>query len=312
MLFNPYGLAHERTHGLLHSTVPSVPGAPSNEQSTMAPGIPLPQWQSQPSDTLPESFDIFATPCGCGDSCACPGCAQHRGSSVIQDATSCRNPANCMSCQSCAIDRAADAYFREHASELIDPQGSQFSDIGEWLQQTSQLNVFPPATNSVQNFPTDLSGIGLLPQFMNLGIGINNSAGGSSQSASYTSLLSPQAFSDSNAGSISRCRCPPGQCTCPEGSCECGSDYQYGTSTNIRCVSSRPLASSSTSVPIVVPTSMQSTFLSVGPNSSVRRSTSSGSRSSGVSSGSSSGSDQGGVGYTRQRPLIPRDNFTFN
>lgn len=306
----------------MHSTQPSATGLPFGHQSSSNPGMST-QWQPQTNVTLPEDFDILAIPCGCGDSCTCPGCAQHRGSSVILDADTCRNPRNCMACQSCAIDRMADAYFREHASELINPpNGSQFPGVGgDWIPQSSQSpGVFPPTTNNAQqNFAADLSGMALLPQFMNMGLGINM-ASGSNPSASYSSLLPPQhsysGVSDrSSARGSRRCRCPPGQCSCSEGSCECEPDYQRSSSSpQSCCVSSRPFASTSTSSPAIFRSSMQYAsmqpgYLTAGPSSStLRRSSSSGSHSSGRSNGSSSGSEQGVV---RQRPIYPRDTYPF-
>ena len=131
MFFSPYGRAYEYTHA-------------SDNEYDHCQGLALGDFQQTPlPDSDLPSIPNWAPPsspsaCGCGDSCACPGCSQHRGTSSIPPSetfSSCSNPATCAFCLDCTILSLPNSLPPNTSLSISDNFTSQYID--EWARQVS-------------------------------------------------------------------------------------------------------------------------------------------------------------------------------
>ncbi|KII91514.1 hypothetical protein PLICRDRAFT_510885 [Plicaturopsis crispa FD-325 SS-3] len=150
--FSPYGRAFEQIHPEYAPSSASDPqlhpyeNLSSNLTSFSDP--PLSNGYNSSSEDL-ASNGRFPALCGCGESCSCPGCAQHNNPSVLARVTDpsiyshCTNPSACQHCLDCSIMALPDLTPDLGPSAY---ESTQSQDIDEWLQQ---INALPPSSSSV-------------------------------------------------------------------------------------------------------------------------------------------------------------------
>jgi len=160
MFFSPYGRAYEYTHGSEHECDPEERGQEPRHciaQSSSLNGDPLLNEDLQPQ-TLnwmpPVGSTSFPSLCGCGDSCACPGCLQHNSSiapSLPAGASfnSCSNPSTCTYCLDCTILSLSDSLPTDTALSIFDNQNQ---DIDEWARQVSEMPTSDATLRDGQQF----------------------------------------------------------------------------------------------------------------------------------------------------------------
>ena len=158
--FSPYGRAYEYTHGSHHESGHNsgirfqqnvrLPGSNSYEDDsfTEQPST-LPSW-----NPFADSASLPST-CGCGETCSCPGCAQHGSAtagSFLDAFNTCANPASCHACLDYTIMSLPDALPPDTALSIFDTEPSQFID--DWLRQVSDT---PTSLSSISGFDTSLT-----------------------------------------------------------------------------------------------------------------------------------------------------------
>jgi len=165
MLFSPYGRAYEYAHGshLEFGHGSGIRSQPANnalkEESFTESSNTLPPWNAFPdSPSLPSS-------CGCGETCSCPGCAEHGsaalGSLQTADAfNTCTNPASCLACLDYTVMSLPNTLPPDTALSIFDSQPSQFID--DWLRQVSDV---PTSISPASGFDTSLA-VNLEPGFV--------------------------------------------------------------------------------------------------------------------------------------------------
>ena len=133
---NYSNLAHNTSDNL--QSLPNVPANPAFQ--------PWPLGGDQTYLAAPVTPDL----CGCGPSCACPGCAEHRGSTVDQSAA-CSNPTSCVACLDCNIN-SMTALATDTSSTIYD--SAQLQSIDDWLRQVSSMPDLPSSTLPPPVFPS--------------------------------------------------------------------------------------------------------------------------------------------------------------
>ena len=152
-------------HGVTHPPVPPpssfLPSGASNSTYTFNDQetyVNQMQVMGGSTDWAPSEgtfgFDIntFPSPCGCGDSCNCPGCLHHNRATSTPSSSayaSCHNPESCSTCLDCTIlslpssavlppDTALSIYDAQMQNDVID----------DWLRQMS--STLPSDNSSTQ------------------------------------------------------------------------------------------------------------------------------------------------------------------
>ncbi|KAI0752886.1 hypothetical protein C8Q80DRAFT_483490 [Daedaleopsis nitida] len=212
--YSPYSRAYDYVHGPGYSNVNNT--SPLNLQyilnsdPTSGTSFPWPLAGDNGYPASPGSPPI----CGCGPSCACPGCVEHRGPSADPSAA-CANPNSCVACLDCNIN-ALTALAAENSRAVYDP--SQIQNIDDWLRQVSsmpdlptttsmQTPVFPPVSQSQSDLRYDPS-----------------------MTQAYSMWSDPQGSQVPTLPQYSpsipeccggRCSCSNGLCPCPADCCGC-------------------------------------------------------------------------------------------
>ena len=173
--------------------------------NTLPLTAPIPQGLSQNFTLWPdqnESFTDFRASCGCGDSCACPGCFQHRGDAWTTGA--CANPSVCNSCLTSSIP--APSAPTPPTTPLGGYVPSPFEPLDEWIRGISSTNppasVFYPPNPSRDAFP-----------YVSYGNTLPN--------PEPSQMPGPFPMEVASGCCGGRCRCPPGRCTCLDDCCGC-------------------------------------------------------------------------------------------
>ncbi|KZT01608.1 uncharacterized protein LAESUDRAFT_717391 [Laetiporus sulphureus 93-53] len=226
--FSPYGRAYDYVHGSEHGATPDVPMEfqdSSSSSSTQTPGAsqseadpPVAQnWYSMLDFPPPNPPPISSVLCGCGPSCACPGCLEHRGPNVDPTA-SCTDPSTCMSCLDCAMLSLPVSLPPGSPSAAY--SAPQMSNIDEWLRQMSSM-VTPPTSQPLSPFPP------VTPPG-------SGQVDAQSQAASHAdmhfdpSMLQTYALwnnlGDARPVQAAPEECCGGRCKCPTGLCACAAD----------------------------------------------------------------------------------------
>ncbi|KAI0705648.1 hypothetical protein C8Q76DRAFT_175176 [Earliella scabrosa] len=211
--YSPYGRAYEYTHGPTYPSMNDPSRSPPNLQqilnNTPSPNS-LGAWSMGDS-----SYPTPVSPpvCGCGPSCACPGCFEHQGPRA-DPAAACVNPATCLSCLDCNLNTLS-ALAGDPTRAMYDP--SQVQNIDDWLRQVSSMpdlpsssmqpSLFPPSTSQSQ---PDLRYTPSIAQPYGLW--------SDPRSTQLPSQYSPTIPEECCGG---RCQCPSGLCACPPDCCGC-------------------------------------------------------------------------------------------
>jgi len=226
MFFSPYSRAYEYTHGpemaetssntpsAFHDTLSSVHVPSPSHADTAAAMSDLPSWLPPLNVHAPEASAITSVLCGCGSSCLCPGCIEHRGQDADPNAA-CTDPHTCMSCLDCAMlslpvtlppDSSPTAY-----------EDSQLQSVDEWLRQvagmgapTSQpLSPFSPGSNQSSDRIPSQSDHQFDPNMLQTYALWNNLQDGRPVHAAPEECCG------------GRCKCPAGMCACAADCCGC-------------------------------------------------------------------------------------------
>lgn len=204
-LYSPYGRAYEaasnppnpRYDADLLENVPALHNVV----------ITNPEGESIPWDVFKASTGTLSL-CGCGSTCACTGCFQHRGSAsafqALLDPTinsGCADPNICTSCVECSII-------------LPPPTSSEMQNVEEWLRQLGAS----PSPQAVEY--SGMSNTTPSPQYGDPSINIDTT-----EDWIYNQF---NGASECCGGS---CRCPPGLCSCPSDCSgnvqDCADGYQH-------------------------------------------------------------------------------------
>ncbi|KAI1790070.1 hypothetical protein LXA43DRAFT_947696 [Ganoderma leucocontextum] len=203
--YSPYGRAYDYSHGSGYTSFGD--GSASSLQHLLnaapSPSAPFDAW---PLGAENASFPISpasASPpvCGCGTSCACPGCMEHNGPSVDPNGA-CADPSNCVACLECNINTLA-ALATANPRAVFDTSGLQ--NVDDWLSSVPDpiLQQPPIFSQSQSQSQPDLR---YDPSMMQA-YGLWN--GALMQQAQLTATSE---------------ECCGGQCGCPPGMCQCAAD----------------------------------------------------------------------------------------
>ena len=152
--------------------------------------------------------------CGCGTSCACPGCMEHNGPAIDTNGA-CANPANCAACLECNINTLA-ALATANPRAMFDTSGMQ--NVDNWLSSVPDPVPFaqqPPVFSSAQSR--------------------NQTQGQGQPDLRYNqTMMQPYGLWNSAAAPMQRAQstedCCGGQCRCPPGMCQCAAERYDSTS----------------------------------------------------------------------------------
>ncbi|KAM5539749.1 hypothetical protein V8D89_006562 [Ganoderma adspersum] len=198
--FSPYGRAYDYSHSPGYTSFGD--GSASNLQHLLnaapSPSAPFDAWPLGAAEAAGFSISpVSASPpvCGCGTSCACPGCMEHNGPNVDPNGA-CANPNNCVACLECNINTLT-ALATANPRAIFDTSGIQ--SVDDWLSSV------PDPGPALQLPPTQAHSLnqGQYDSTMMQGYGMWNGAPVPMQQA--------QASEDCCDG---QCRCPPGMCRC--------------------------------------------------------------------------------------------------
>jgi hypothetical protein len=134
-LYSPYERAYDANHSQQTSS--------DHSESELSPMEVGSSYTSRPPGNQ-DSFGWSDYPalsqrslCGCGNSCPCPGCFEHRGPSALQayqgtSSSPCTNPRYCTSCVECAVV-LGHPNQQPAVPGSFDTRATSFMD--EWLRQ---------------------------------------------------------------------------------------------------------------------------------------------------------------------------------
>ncbi|RPD55424.1 hypothetical protein L227DRAFT_566601 [Lentinus tigrinus ALCF2SS1-6] len=213
--YSPYGRAYDYSRGAEFSNMNSV--SPASLQNILndpsSPASPFGTWSGMGMDSTYSASPVTPSTCGCGPSCACPGCLEHRGPNADTSAT-CVNPDTCIACLDCNIN-SLTALATDTTRSMYDP--SQAQDIDDWLRQVSSLPQLPSQAMQTPIYPPNAShsqpDLRYDPSMLQ-SYGMWNDA----QDSSMSNQFSPTIVEECCGG---QCQCPPGFCTCPTDCCGC-------------------------------------------------------------------------------------------
>ncbi|TFK53246.1 hypothetical protein OE88DRAFT_1358840 [Heliocybe sulcata] len=234
MYYSPYSRTYEQVHvpggapqsmsrpAGSGSMVPSQTTVPQELYQMFANTQPprnmpaMPGQNMAPQVSWPSPTDAAFPLCNCGDSCACPGCLEHRGPSAAgyMSFQTCANPNSCSSCLSCSVlslpYEASTTGFNDAQSyqladellaripDIVGPQAST-SDTLAMSQQMQSAMMQGYMTGQGQAWPNYLGG----------SIAPSRSCGIPNVGEARTECCGGQ------------CKCPPGRCSCPSDCCGC-------------------------------------------------------------------------------------------
>ncbi|KAI0926560.1 hypothetical protein AcW1_002483 [Taiwanofungus camphoratus] len=150
MFYSPYSRAYEYTHGSEHSpkAANAGPFQPSltdmntsvnyAEQTGSIPNS-ISSWLPTLGASVSAGSTMSSVLCGCGPSCACPGCIEHRGHNADTSA-SCINPSTCASCLDCAMLSLPTSLPPDSQSRY---GFSQNQSIDDWIREVSSMAASP-------------------------------------------------------------------------------------------------------------------------------------------------------------------------
>jgi len=233
MYYSPYGRAYEQAHipgamasGMLRpvSGAGMVASQDTVQQEFYQMFTNAPRSMSgqdmAPQMSWPSPNDASFPLCNCGDSCACPGCLEHRGPNAAGYLSfqTCSNPNSCSSCLSCSI---LSLPYEASATGFNDPQSYQFVDellarIPDVIGRSPQASTSNTLAMSQQVHPSMMQGYmngqaQAWPDYF-------GSGGGGAVSTSCGIGNMGETRSECCGG---QCKCPPGQCSCPPDCCGC-------------------------------------------------------------------------------------------
>ncbi|TBU59751.1 hypothetical protein BD310DRAFT_368489 [Dichomitus squalens] len=203
--YSPYSRAYEYSHATGYPSmnegnpfdVQGLLNTASNTASSF--GAWPPGAEGSPLETSPLSSPPA---CGCGASCACPGCLEHNGPNADLTAA-CANPNNCVACVECNINILA-ALATGNARAMYDPSGMQ--NVDDWLRQVPSMPDITSPTMQSPIFSPDQSQPDLRydPSMLQTYGMWNEMQNGPVQQT-------PTINEECCGG---QCRCPPGMCRC--------------------------------------------------------------------------------------------------
>ena len=213
--YSPYGRAYDYSRGVDYSSVNAA--SPASLQHLLndssSPTSPFGTWPGLGVDSTYPASPVTPSTCGCGPSCACPGCVEHRGPNANTSAA-CVNPDNCIACLDCNIN-SLTALAADTTRTVYDPSDAQ--NIDDWLRQVSSLPQLPSPAMQTPLYSSSASqsqpDLRYDPSVIQ-GYGMWSGA----QDASMSSQFSPTIVEECCGG---QCQCPPGFCTCPADCCGC-------------------------------------------------------------------------------------------
>nr|BAM63495.1 ACE1 transcription factor [Polyporus brumalis] len=209
--YSPYGRAYDYSRGAEYSGENGT--SPASLQNILndasSPTTPFGQWPGMGSGSVFSNSPITPSTCGCGPSCARPGCIEHRGPNA-DTAAACVNPDNCIACLDCNIN-SLTALAADTARTMYDP--SQAQNIDDWLQQVSSLPQLPSPPMQSPGYPPSISQPDLRydPSMMQ-SYGMWNDASGPVVPSGYSPTIAEECCGG-------RCQCPSGFCNCPTDCC---------------------------------------------------------------------------------------------
>nr|QDK64612.1 ACE1 transcription factor [Ganoderma lucidum] len=216
--YSPYGRAYDYSHATGYTTFGDGNASSLQHLLNAAPNstTPFDTWSlSADNAGFPISPASASPPvCGCGTSCACPGCMEHNGPSIDPNGA-CSNPANCAACLECNINTLA-ALATANPRAMFD--ASDMQNVDDWLSSvpdpvpfTQQPPIFSPTQSQTrrqgQNEPDLRYDAAMMQQY-----GLWNGATAPMQQVQPTE------------------DCCGGQCACPPGMCQCAADHYDSTS----------------------------------------------------------------------------------
>lgn len=170
-----YATAHYPAGGSCCNPSPST-----SDPVQSSPAHPGPEASNNYSfPPLPQELDILK--CCCGESCACPGCAEHRGIDALASSESC--PTSCSSCFNCIVSTAPA--------------------IQDWIEATAAGLPEPPPSRKIALDPTNVT---VYPPI----VWQNEAA------ARAAGLVKVPALCCGG-----KCGCPPNACACLDDCCGC-------------------------------------------------------------------------------------------
>ncbi|KAL6306872.1 hypothetical protein BKA93DRAFT_771315 [Sparassis latifolia] len=231
MFYSPYGRAYEFTRSADYASEPSTSqrmlqqelsgtSSPYTDEQPAVMSDSMPSWFPSFSVSTPGGTTVPTTLCGCGSSCACAGCAIHRGPNVDTGA-SCANPGACMGCLDCAMLSIPASVPPDSVEGQ--QEASQLQAIDDWIRQVSSM--LGSASASSQPEPS----LHVIPDE---GTGRTNDAGlrfdpsmlqtyalwNELQNGQLQGQPAQRAPEECCSG---RCKCPAGLCSCSADCCGC-------------------------------------------------------------------------------------------
>jgi hypothetical protein len=140
VLYSPYGRAYKASYAFEPATEFNPMGFPDLETNISMNNVIVtsPDGQSIPWNAFNTEPTTSQALCGCGPSCSCPGCFEHRGSAAAVQAllgmsnSGCTDPTTCTSCVECSVILPPPQ-----------PMQTEMQDVEEWLRQLTASSPLP-------------------------------------------------------------------------------------------------------------------------------------------------------------------------
>ncbi|KAH9840284.1 copper-fist transcription factor, partial [Rhodofomes roseus] len=198
-------LAHRRT-----SAIPAATASPDLQSWGISFNGP------SPSLSLPADVPL----CGCGPTCACPGCIEHCGPDVLIGAE-CANPNACVACLEYAMLGMPAIRGFNIQGVAYDPQ-----DVDDWLRQ---MGAAQPQMQSQSQTSVHAGGRGAsdtqydpaLLQTYALWNDLHDARTRSRPAQGEWDALDELDEAAAMKCCGGRCQCPPSMCACPPECCGC-------------------------------------------------------------------------------------------
>jgi hypothetical protein len=213
-LFSPYGRAYEYARSSSdindygsNSNSDSPPSRESPPQMYPHSATPLSAMDTDPVVPWPQNNATYTSAaCGCGTSCACPGCLEHGAppSAAAHAFDTCVNPETCAACLQCSVNTLAPTTLPDSGMSNFDYQSPQYQSmqvqqIFDWLESVpSQMPPVHPATSQADN---------------SYSLYAQQTWSAPELPTSYPQIQQTLA-SDAASCCGDNCRCAPGQCSC--------------------------------------------------------------------------------------------------
>jgi len=210
MLYSPYGRAYETSHLYSRPYEADLDFAGIESMiDTNSIVVTNAGGQSIPWNVFNATGGPSQSLCSCGESCACPGCFEHRGSSAAIQAlvdmsasNGCVNPSTCSSCLECSVIIGSTS----------ETSPTDIQNIDEWFRQLTAPSPLPsdgsqPLAYAVQQQMQTMTSTSLSQHgdsYVACGEWVHKQFNGASECC---------------GGS---CKCPPGLCSCASNCYGCG------------------------------------------------------------------------------------------